>query len=80
MHGLVVTCVDILMVGIFLATVFYLRSLGRIIQKTWDMTMVTAGDFTVKMNISEAAFEEFKKKWAREGQSVDESLVYNFKL
>ena len=41
--------------------IYYLYKTSKIDYKVWDVNTVTAADFTVEYNITEQAWENFKK-------------------
>ena len=40
--------------------IFYMKKTSEMDYKLWDLTTVTAGDFTVELNITKTMWETFK--------------------
>ena len=56
MYGLAVACLFVLMALVFWTVNFYLIRTSKLLYKEWDITTVTAGDFTANYKISKKAW------------------------
>ena len=52
-------CLGIFISFIFLCSIYYLYETSKLEYKSWDVATVTAADFTVESNISEAMWNNF---------------------
>jgi len=76
--GLVVCAFNVLICGLFLTLLYFLKKKGEQMVKLWDMKTVTISDYSVEFPISEAAWNEWKTTW-KSGESSG-SMIYEFKL
>ena len=73
--GLFVACLGIFMCCLFLLTIYYLSSTAYIDYKLWDVSTVTAADFTIEWAIPESIWPKFCKTL---DESSDESKSVAF--
>jgi len=56
-------CAIILFIGFFfILLIYYMQSISKLEQKTYDMNTITAADFTVEFDITEEMWDNFKDK------------------
>jgi len=57
-------------------TIFYLKSTTLIDYKDWDVDTVTAGDYTVMMEITSRMFEQYKIEHLKNKQEIPSFLKH----
>ena len=61
--GLVLVCIGLYMVWYFRITLKNVKNLDIINEKLFDLKLITADDFSVKIRLTESMFAKFKKDW-----------------
>jgi hypothetical protein len=56
----IVACISCFMSLLYIITIWYLKQKAYIDIKTFDLSTVTAGDYTIYLNLDNAQFEQFK--------------------
>ena len=84
--GLLVACLGIFSCFLFLITVSYMKQSALLEFQIWDFSTVTAGDFTVELQITETMWKtylgihEFNEELDRQSMSgMPRSLLFDFK-
>lgn len=59
MQGLVIACLGVFIALFFVVYVDYLKSIFKNLNIEWDVKTITAGDYSVELDISEAMWHNF---------------------
>lgn len=62
----------------FLVMVFYLRKKTKLDQIEWDVSTITAGDYTVEIKITDTMFTKFHNEFRQQNYAL-ETIGYGFK-
>eukprot|EP00347_Sterkiella_histriomuscorum_P002409 403368266 len=76
-EALVVACLGIFISLIFLCAIYYLFETSKLEYKTWDVSTVTAADFTVESLISEKMWNNFLQQY-QDKIDPTETLINKF--
>ena len=61
-QGLGIVCIGVFATTIYMLTIFYLNHTANLDYKMWDLTCVTAADFTAELTITEDMWNELYLK------------------
>lgn len=58
-QGSIISCLGVFACLAFMITVYFLKKNSKIKNLEWDVSTITAGDYTVEYKISEDAYKQF---------------------